>query len=73
MPIDMWEQVLVQIVGTGNATFEQWWCEFYGLASEYSDPDEYYTRKAFAYFGWLAFLHPTITETDELLRSQYGR
>jgi len=33
--------------------FEAWWLAFYGPVDNYTDPDEYWCRKAFAWWGWV--------------------
>ena len=37
-----------------DAGFECWWLAFYGAVDCYADVDEYWTRKAFAWWGWKA-------------------
>lgn len=34
--------------------FEVWWLGFYGPVENYTDPDEYWTRKAYSWWGWCA-------------------
>ena len=34
--------------------FEDWWERFYGAVDQYLDPEEYWIRKAFAWYGWEA-------------------
>lgn len=69
--LDTWERTCEEkIIDTNNLLFETWWKRFYGAVDEYEEADEYYVRKAFAYFGWLAFIRPYVTEVNELLRSK---
>lgn len=34
--------------------FEEWWKDFYGCPDDYADEDEFWVRKAFAWYGWVA-------------------
>lgn len=48
-----WYTKNIQEVNPPTEEFEQWWTEFYGDVDDYEDPTEFYTRKAFAWFGWV--------------------
>lgn len=39
---------------TADDAFERWWRAFYGEPEDYADPEDYWVRKAFAWWGWEA-------------------
>ena len=52
MSKEWYDKVLPQT--TTSDEFESWWLSFYGKPDDYGDEDEYWIRKAFAWYGWFA-------------------
>lgn len=45
--------------------FETWWLTFYGSQDQYTDQDEYWIRKGFAWVGWEAAYQQAIAAPKE--------